>query len=256
MELRPLADTGLLSSRLVLGTMTFGSQVDQQTATAMVARSMDAGINHFDTANAYNGGDSERILGRALGSRRNEVLIATKVFNPMGEGPNDRGLSASAVRKAIDASLRRLGTDYVDLYYLHQPDHSVPLEETLEAMSDLVQVGKVRHVAASNYAAWQMCQMSHLSAERAWSPVRVSQSMYNLISRSLDDECVAFLQAYRLATIVYNPLAGGLLTGKHRRESAVAEGSRFTNPQYRERYWTARQFSAFTRTFSTFSARH
>jgi aryl-alcohol dehydrogenase-like predicted oxidoreductase len=244
MELRPLADTGLLSSRLVLGTMTFGSQVDQQSATAMVARSMDAGINHFDTANAYNGGESERMLGRALGPRRNEVLVATKVFNPMGGGPDDRGLSASAVRKAIDASLRRLGTDYVDLYYLHQPDHSVPLEETLEAMSDLVQVGKVRHVAASNYAAWQMCQMSHLSAERAWSPVRVSQSMYNLISRSLDDECVAFLQAYRLATIVYNPLAGGLLTGKHRRESAVAEGSRFTNPQYRERYWTARQFSA------------
>jgi aryl-alcohol dehydrogenase-like predicted oxidoreductase len=244
MELRPLADTGLVSSRLVLGTMTFGSQVDQQTATAMVARSMAAGINHFDTANAYNGGESELMLGRALGPRRSEVLIATKVFNPMGDGPNDRGLSAAAVRKAIDASLRRLGTDYVDLYYLHQPDYSVPLEETLAAMSDFVQAGKVRHVAASNYAAWQMSQMAHLSAERAWSPVRVSQSMYNLISRSLDDECVGFLQAYRLATIVYNPLAGGLLTGKHRPGSALAAGSRFTNPQYRARYWTARQFNA------------
>jgi len=244
MDLRPLADTGLVSSRLVLGTMTFGSQVDQQNATAMVARSMAAGINHFDTANAYNLGESEQMLGRALGPRRDEVLIATKVFNPMGDGPDDRGLSAAAVRKAIDASLRRLGTDYVDLYYLHQPDYTVPLEETLEAMSDLVQLGKVRHVAASNYAAWQLCQMANLSAERGWPPVSVSQSMYNLISRGLEDEYVAFSQAYGLSTIVYNPLAGGLLTGKHRPDSALAEGSRFTNPAYRDRYWTALQFRA------------
>src|SRR5664280_1244523 len=150
MDTRRLSDTGLVSSRLVLGTMTFGSQVDQRSANDMVAISLEAGINHFDTANAYNAGESERMLGRALGRRRNEVLVATKVFNPMGAGPDDRGLSAPAMRKAIDASLSRLGTDYVDLYYLHQPDHSVPLEETLEAMSDLVQVGKVRHVAASN----------------------------------------------------------------------------------------------------------
>jgi len=244
MDMRPLADTGLVSSRLVLGTMTFGSQVDQETATAMVERSMAAGINHFDTANAYNLGVSESMLGRALGSRRDEVLVATKVFNPMGDGPDDRGLSPAAVRKAIDASLRRLGTDYVDLYYLHQPDYTVPLEETLGAMADLVAAGKVRHVAGSNYAAWQLCQMANLSAVRGMPPVRVSQLMYNLISRGVEDEYVAFSQDLGLSTIVYNPLAGGLLTGKHQPKAAVAEGSRFTKAEYRSRYWSAPQFSA------------
>ena len=244
MEMRPLSGTDLVSSRLVLGAMTFGSQVDQETATAMVDLSLEAGINHFDTANAYNLGESERILGRALGSRRSEVIVATKVFGTMGDGPDDRGLSAAAVRKQMDASLSRLGMDYVDLYYLHSPDYAVPIEETLGAMFDLVREGKVRYVAASNYAAWQLCQMSGLSAERQWPSVRVSQVMYNLISRGLDDEYVAFAQAYGVSSIVYNPLAGGLLTGKHRPDSVPVEGSRFNNPAYRDRYWTAQQFSA------------
>ncbi|NMM22946.1 MAG: aldo/keto reductase [Phycicoccus sp.] len=244
MEMRPLLGTDLVSSRLVLGAMTFGSQVDQETATAMVDLSLEAGINHFDTANAYNLGESERMLGRALGARRSEVIVATKVFGAMGDGPDDRGLSAAAVRKQMDASLSRLGMDYVDLYYLHSPDYTVPIEETLGAMSDLVREGKVRYVAASNYAAWQLCQMSGLSAERQWPSVRVSQVMYNLISRGLDDEYVAFAQAYGISSIVYNPLAGGLLTGKHRPDSVPIEGSRFNSPAYRDRYWTARQFSA------------
>jgi len=244
MDMRALSGTDLVSSRLVLGAMTFGSQVDQETATAMVNLSLDAGINHFDTANAYNAGESERMLGRALGSRRSEVIVATKVFGTMGEGPDDKGLSAAAIIKQIDASLTRLGTDYVDLYYLHSPDYAVPVEESLGAMSDLVRQGKVRHVAASNYAAWQLCQMSALSAEHDWPSVRVSQVMYNLISRGLDDEYVAFAKTYGLSSIVYNPLAGGLLTGKHRPDSVPVEGSRFNNPAYRDRYWTARQFSA------------
>lgn len=244
MEMRPLSGTDLVTSRIVLGTMTFGSQVDQETATAMVNLSLEAGINHFDTANAYNLGESERMLGRALGSRRSEVIIATKVFGTMGDGPDDRGLSAAAVRKQIDASLSRLGTDCVDLYYLHSPDYAVPIEESLGVMFDLVREGKVRHVAASNYAAWQLCQMSCLSAERQWPSVRVSQVMYNLISRGLDDEYVAFAQAYKVSSIVYNPLAGGLLTGKHRPGSVPVEGSRFDNPAYRDRYWADQQFSA------------
>jgi len=244
MDMRLLSGTDLVSSRLVLGAMTFGSQVDQETATAMVNLSLEAGINHFDTANAYNAGESERMLGRALGSRRSEVIVATKVFGTMGDGPDDKGLSAAAIKKQIDASLSRLGTDYVDLYYLHSPDHTVPVEESLGAMSDLVREGKVRHGAASNYAAWQLCQMSGLSSERGWPSVRVSQVMYNLISRGLDDEYVAFAEAYGVSSIVYNPLAGGLLTGKHRPESVPVEGSRFNNPAYRDRYWTAQQFSA------------
>jgi aryl-alcohol dehydrogenase-like predicted oxidoreductase len=247
MDTRRLSDTGLVSSRLVLGTMTFGSQVDQRSANDMVAISLEAGINHFDTANAYNAGESERMLGRALGRRRNEVLVATKVFNPMGAGPDDRGLSAPAMRKAIDASLSRLGTDYVDLYYQHQPDRDVPLAETLGAMGELVQVGKVRHVAASNYAAWQLAQMAQIATERGVPNPRVSQVMYNLISRGLEEEYVAFAAAYGVSSVVYNPLAGGLLTGKHRPESAPTEGSRFTKPEYRERYWTPAQFAAVER---------
>jgi len=244
METHILPGTRLLSSRLALGTMTFGSQVDQATAEKMVHRSLELGITHFDTANAYNGGESERLLGQALGSRRGDVIVASKVYNPMGDAPEDQGLSRPAIRKAIDASLGRLGTDYLDLYYLHQPDPQVPLEESLGAMGELVEAGKVRYIGASNYAAWQLATI----CSSAGSPApHVSQVMYNLITRRIEDEYVACANAYDISTIVYNPLAGGLLTGKHQSSSTPAEGSRFSNPAYRERYWTASQFAAVER---------
>jgi len=244
--LTELGDSGLTSSRLVLGTMTFGSQVDETDSAQMVARALDAGINHIDTANSYNDGRSEEIVGRALGSRRDEVLLATKVFNRFGSGPDEQGLSAPAVRRAIDDSLRRLGTDYVDIYYLHQPDWSVPIEETLAAMAELVTAGKVRHVGVSNYAAWQICEIRNLAERNGWPPVVVSQQMYNLIARSLEDEYAAFSEHVGLADIVYNPLAGGLLTGKHRYDQAPGAG-RFANENYRDRYWTEGQFAAVER---------
>ncbi|HEU5042579.1 MAG TPA: aldo/keto reductase [Nocardioidaceae bacterium] len=246
MEKTPLGDTGLTSSRLVLGTMTFGSQVDEAAATEMVARALDAGINHLDTANSYNAGVSEEIVGRVLGSRRDEVMLASKVFNRFGPGPDEQGLSGPAVRKAIDASLRRLGTDHVDIYYLHQPDWTVPIEETLAVMAELVEAGKVRHVGVSNYAAWQICEIRNLVERNGWPPVVISQQMYNLLARSLEDEYAAFSEQAGLADIVYNPLAGGLLTGKHQYGEAPSTG-RFTQESYRDRYWTKGQFEAVSR---------
>ena len=246
MQQTSLGDTGLTSSRLVLGTMTFGSQVDEAAASQMVARALDAGITHLDTANSYNDGRSEEIVGRALGSRRDEVVLATKVFNRFGPGADEQGLSAPAVRKAIDASLRRLGTDHVDIYYLHQPDWTVPIEETLGAMAELVTAGKVRHVGVSNYAAWQICEVRNLAERNGWPPVVVSQQMYNLLARSIEDEYAAYSERAGLADVVYNPLAGGLLTGKHQYDAAPTAG-RFTNEMYRDRYWTKGQFEAVSR---------
>jgi len=246
MEQTALGGTGLTSSRLVLGTMTFGSQVDESTAGDMVRRALDAGITHLDTANSYNDGRAEGIVGRVLGSRRAEVVLATKVFNRTGPGPDQQGLSAPAVRRAIDDSLRRLGTDYVDIYYLHQPDWTVPIEETLAVMAELVDAGKVRHVGVSNYAAWQICEIRSLAERNGWPPVVVSQQMYNLLARSIEDEYVAFSEHAGLTDIVYNPLAGGLLTGKHQYDAAPSAG-RFTNEMYRDRYWTKGQFQAVAR---------
>lgn len=241
---RTLSGTDLTTSRVVLGTMTFGSQVDRNEAQAMVDTCIDAGVTMFDTANSYNAGRSEEILGDALRGRREEVLIATKVGNRVGPEPEDGGLSRGAIHKAIDASLARLQTDYVDLYYLHKPDWETAIEESLEALEELVQAGKIRYGASSNYAAWQMVDMQWLAERHGWQPLRVSQPMYNLLSRRLDEEYATFSEHFDISNIVYNPLAGGLLTGKHQRLLAPDPGSRFTLDQYRQRYWNDAQFEA------------
>jgi aryl-alcohol dehydrogenase-like predicted oxidoreductase len=168
-EYRTLPKTGLKVSRLSFGTMTFGAQTDPATAQRMVECCLDAGINFFDTANVYNRGAAETILGKALRGRRDKVVLASKVRGKMGDAPDDEGLSPAAIAKAIDASLNRLGTDYVDLYYLHQPDYAVPIEETLDTMQELVRAGKVRFPAVSNYAAWQGVRNSG-DLRRAWLP--------------------------------------------------------------------------------------
>jgi aryl-alcohol dehydrogenase-like predicted oxidoreductase len=239
--------TDLRISRVVLGTMTFGSQVDETEARQMVDRSLAAGINMFDTANAYNEGESERMLGAALEGRRSDVLIATKVFNPMGEGPEDKGLSEAAIHKAINASLERLRTDYVDVYYFHQPDRATPIEESLAAMGALVEAGKVRHLGVSNYAAWQVSEINCLRAEQGRPPVLVSQQMYNLLARRIEEEYASYSEDANLFDIVYNPLAGGLLTGKHAAGSTPQQGTRFTQEMYRRRYWDEAHFDAVER---------
>lgn len=244
MENHKLGHLDLNVSRLCFGAMTFGKPADQTAANRMVDISIDAGINFFDTANAYQHGRSEEMLGEALHGRRSKYVIATKVFARMGDAPDDRGLSKAAIFKAIDASLKRLRTDYVDLYYLHQPDHNVPIDESLEALDSLVTAGKVRFPATSNYASWQVTEMLWLAEKHRWAPPAISQSMYNLLARGLEQEFLPMAKRLGVAVIAYNPLAGGLLTGKHDL-SHITQGTRFdNNKMYQDRYWRAENFEA------------
>ncbi|RAI44323.1 aldo/keto reductase [Rhodoplanes roseus] len=251
MDHRTLPHTDLTVSRLCFGTMTFGKPVDQPTADRMVSRCLEEGIDFFDTANAYQLGGSETILGRALGEKRKQVVLATKVQHKMGDGPDQSGLSRAAILRQAEESLRRLGTDWIDLYYLHQPDPAVPIEESLEAMNTLVRDGKVRFVATSNYAAWQVAEMFWISQTNGWRPPAVSQPMYSLVARGLEQEYLPMAERLGVSSFVYNPLAGGLLTGKHD-VHAVTPGGRFDpafwgKSLYADRYWHPRTFEAVER---------
>jgi aryl-alcohol dehydrogenase (NADP+) len=244
MELRTLGKTKLLVSPLCLGTMTFGAQTDEATSRSMLDFSLERGINFVDTANVYNAGLTEEILGRALAGRRDRVILASKVGIKNDQLPGEGGLSKAAIVKAIENTLRRLKTDYVDLYYLHQPDYAVLLEESLAAMDQLVRSGKVRFIGASNYASWQVCRMLWLAETSGWQPVTVVQPMYNLLARGIEQELLPMCQSFGLPVVPYNPLAGGLLTGKHT-SAAPLPGSRFERmPFYRDRYWHASNFEA------------
>jgi aryl-alcohol dehydrogenase-like predicted oxidoreductase len=244
---RKLKHTDLEVSRFCFGTMTLGKPLDQAGTNQIIDRCLDAGINFFDTANVYNAGVAETLLGTALKGRRDKIVLASKVFFKMGEDPDQHGLSRQAILRAIEESLRRLQTDYLDLYYLHAPDHTVPVEESLEAMESLVKQGKVRYPACSNYAGWEVVQMLSIAKERGWHAPYVSQPMYNLLARGIEQEYLAMCKEFGVSTVVYNPLAGGLLTGKHRPE-AVIPGTRFDNNKlYQDRYWHEQYFNAVER---------
>lgn len=244
MEYRNLKHTDLKVSRLCFGTMTFGKPADQTTAAQMIDRCIDEGINFIDTANVYQTGAAESMLGEAIRGKRDKLILATKVRGKMGEGPDESGLSKKAIFKAIDDSLKRLKTDYVDLYYLHQPDKTIPVEESLLAMEELVRQGKIRHPATSNYAGWQVAEMLWIAERQNYTPAFASQPMYNLLARGIEQEYLAMAQKYGVSVIAYNPLAGGMLTGKHR-QSAIPPGTRFDkNPMYQERYWHSENFAA------------
>ena len=244
MEMIKLPGTDLNVSRLCFGTMTFGKQASEAESIRLVETAVGGGINFFDTANVYNAGASEMLLGKALGSRRKHVIVASKVRGSMGDRPEDVGLSRAAIHKAIEASLSRLGTDYLDLYYLHMPDYNVPVEETLEVMDGLVKSGKVRYVASSNYAAWQVAKCRAVAASKGYQPISITQPMYNLIARGIEQEFLPMCKEYSISTFVYNPLAGGLLTGKQTAEEPI-KGTRFDdNPMYLERYWHQQCFTA------------
>ncbi len=244
MDFLTLPHTDLKVSRLSFGTMPFGSQADQAASTRLVDRCFDAGINFFDTANMYNKGVAETILGQALKGRRQQAIVATKVFARMGEGPDMGGLSRAAILRAIDDSLRRLQMDYVDIYYLHVPDWPVPIEETLAAMDEVVRAGKARYPASSNYAAWQVLEMLWLAEKHGYRPAWITQPMYNLLARGIEQEYLPMCKRFNLSTLVYNPLAGGLLTGKHPKDQPIA-GTRFHNNQlYLDRYWHPAYFEA------------
>lgn len=223
---------------ITLGTMNFGKRTPEPEARRIIERALERGVTTFDTANAYVDGESERILGRALAGRREGLVIATKVgFGRVAGKPE--GLGPARVVAALDESLERLKTDYVDVYYLHVPDHATKIEDTLGAMQAVLESGKARAFGVSNYASWQILEILHECETLAMPRPVVSQQLYNLLIRQLDVEYWRFARKYALHTTVYNPLAGGLLTGRYHSGDAVARGSRFDgNKLYLGRYWS------------------
>jgi len=238
MKYRLLGKTGLLVSELCLGTMTFSGKgfwevigkVGQDAATEIVARSLDAGINFIDTANVYSQGESETMLGQALAGRpRDSVIIATKVRGRMSDGVNDVGLTRHQIMSSVEASLKRLNTDYIDLYQIHGYDPVTPLEETMRALNDLVQQGKVRYIGASNLAAWQLMKSLAISDHNGWSRFVSTQSYYTIAGRDLEREVIPLVQDQGVGVLVWSPLAGGLLSGKFNRDGSAPDGSRRVN---------------------------
>ena len=247
-----LGRTGLTVSRLCLGTMTFGLQCDEKTSTAILDRALAGGITFLDTSDVYpvgggldTVGRTEEIVGRWLSSRRSEVIVATKCFGTMSRRPWDRGLSRKHILDAIEGSLRRLGTDYVDLYQLHHPDPTTPIDESLRALDDIVRAGKARYVGCSNYFAYQIARALGRSELLGLARFDSVQPRYNLLFRQVERELFPLCAEEGLGVIPYNPIAGGLLSGKHRPDAGPLPGTRFTHPtagaRYRERYWQERE---------------
>jgi aryl-alcohol dehydrogenase-like predicted oxidoreductase len=244
MDYCQLNRTELRVSRICLGTMNFGQPVDQAGATWMLDRSIEAGVNFIDTANIYQHGQAESMLGTAMRGKRDKLIVATKVQMKMGEGPDESGLSKRAIFRAVEDSLRRLQTDYIDIYYLHAPDYAVKIEESLDAMQTLVNQGKVRYTGTSNYASWQICQLHWIAERNGYQAPSIAQPLYNLIARGIEQEYVPMAKELGVSTIVYNPLAGGLLTGKHKADTIAAGGRFDAMPVYQDRYWHPQDFTA------------
>jgi aryl-alcohol dehydrogenase (NADP+) len=249
-----LGQTGLTVSRLVLGTMTFGLQTDEETSIKILDTAAEAGINFLDTADVYplggglpTAGRTEEIIGRWLKGKREHFIVATKAVGKVGSAPWDQGSSRKHILDAIDASLRRLGTDYVDLYQLHSDDASTPLDETLEALDTIVRAGKVRYIGVSNFLAYRLARALGRADVRHLTRFVSIQPRYNLLFREIERELLPLAQEEGLAVIPYNPLAGGLLTGKHKQAGGPTAGTRFTlgaaAERYQERYWHDREFN-------------
>jgi aryl-alcohol dehydrogenase-like predicted oxidoreductase len=234
MNYRLLGRTGLYVSELCFGAMTFGGEgfwkvvgtQGQSEADKLVGRCLEVGINFFDTADVYSNGVSEQMLGKALGARRKDIILATKVRGRTGPGVNEVGLSRGHIMDSVHASLRRLGTDYIDLYQIHGYDPATPLDETLRAMDDLVRQGKVRYLGASNLAAWQLMKSLGISEHRHLSRFESLQAYYSIAGRDLERELVPLMKDQQLGLMVWSPLAGGFLSGKFRRDSQGPEGAR------------------------------
>jgi 1-deoxyxylulose-5-phosphate synthase len=247
-----LGRTGLKVTPICLGTMTFGNQADEATAHEIMNRALDGGVSFFDTADVYPQGSeavgrTEEIIGTWLPRHRQEIVLATKCVGRMGTGANDTGANRRHIIDAVHASLRRLQTDWIDLYQLHSFDPTTPLEETLRALDDLVRAGTIRYIGCSNFAAWQLGKALGISERLSIARFDSIQPRYNLIFREIEREILPLCGDQGVGVIVYNPLAGGLLTGKHPREEPL-EGTRFAlSDMYRERYWNARNHEAVGR---------
>lgn len=251
MKYRRMGRTGLKVSEICLGTMIYGDQVEEARSLKIIRKALDSGVNFLDTADMYVEGKSEEIVGKALKGHRDSVVLATKVANRTGPGPNDVGLSRKHIMKAIEDSLRRLKTDYIDIYYVHLPDYETPIEESLHALDDLVHQGKVRYIACSNFRAWQLCKALWVSDIQNLARFDCIQPPYNLITRDIEYELLPLCVGEGVGVCVYNPLSGGLLTGKHDPKKSPEKGTRFDlksiGKMYYERYWLEANFEAVNR---------
>lgn len=244
MKYNILPGTHLRMSALSLGTMMFGSQTPEKESLEIMDYAYEHGINVFDTADVYANGGSERLVGKGLKGRREKIILATKVGGQTDGGINKVGLSRHNILNQLNASLKNLDTEYVDLYYLHMPDYFTDLEETMYTMNDLIRLGKIRYIGVSNYAAWQIADILALCDKRGYAVPIVTQNVYNLFTRGIESELIPFIKHHKIGMTIYNPIAGGLLTGKHK-PGAPHENTRFSrDPSYYKRYWSDENFTA------------
>jgi aryl-alcohol dehydrogenase-like predicted oxidoreductase len=266
MQIRRMGQTGLKVSAVCLGTMTFAHQADEAASFAILDRAAGAGVNFIDTADCYpvpptpeTAGRTEEVVGKWLAGKRDAFVLATKCRIRVGTGPNDEGLSRRHILRAVDDSLRRLRTDYLDLYQAHAPDPETPLEESLRAFDDLVRQGKVRYVGCSNYPAWQVALGLGISARHGLARFDCVQPRYNLLYRDIEAELLPLCRQEGLGVIAYNPLAGGFLSGKYSGLDELPAGTRFslgkTGELYRERYWHRAQLEAVQKLQQHFAAK-
>lgn len=226
MQYRNLGRAGVKVPPLCLGTMMFGGQTSEADSIRIMHRALDLGINFFDTANMYNAGQSEVVVGKGIRDRREDVVLATKGRQKMGEGPNQQGAGRRHLMQALDASLKRLGTDYVDVYYVHTPDYETPIDETLRALDDMVRSGRVHYIACSNFRAWRLCEALWTSDRLNLHAFSCVQPLYNIVNRDIEVELLPLCHEKGLGVVSYSPLARGILTGKYQPGSPFPEGSR------------------------------
>lgn len=238
MEYRQLGSSGVRVSVIGMGTNRFGTQVSQAEVNNVLDAATDLGINFIDTADVYTDGRSETTLGNALNGRWDDFVVATKVYFPTGDRPNDKGASRYHIMNGVEASLRRLQTDHIDLYQMHRWDDTTPIAETMRVLDDLITSGKVRYIGASAYAAWQLAEANLLAEMRGWSSFVTIQSHYHMLEREVEKEVIPFCQAHNVGFIPYFPLAGGFLTGKYKRGKDAPAGSRGESSSYVQAYMT------------------
>ncbi len=226
MNYRRLGKTGLRVSPICLGTMMFGGPTEESESIRIMHKALDSGVNFIDTANMYTAGNSEIAVGKAIAGRRDDVVVATKGRQKIGEGPNDWGAGRGHLIRELDRSLKRLNTDYVDLYYVHAPDEETPIEESLRALDDMVRCGKVRYIACSNFRAWRLCEALWTSDKLNLSSFICVQPLYNIVNRDIEVELLPLCKEHGIGVVSYSPLARGILSGKYKPGEAYPEGSR------------------------------
>jgi aryl-alcohol dehydrogenase-like predicted oxidoreductase len=242
MHYRNLGASGLRVSAIGLGTNQFGGKVDLETAQNIIHTALDLGVNLIDTADVYRGGRSEEFIGKALKGRRSQALIATKVRSKLSQAPNDGGASRQHILNEVENSLRRLQTDFIDLYQIHSWDPQTPIEETLRALEDLLRAGKVRYIGASNFSGWQLVWSNALAELKNWTRFVSIQPHYHMLARDIEQELLPACRYFNIGVLPYFPLAGGFLTGKYRRDEPAPPGSRGESSQYVQRYMTPQNF--------------